>query len=128
MATWRLGDSMTWRLGDLATLFLLAGCGTEPSIALVATPDSVVFSDFGPEPAPLTLQLASPAGDGAWSATSPAPWLAILPPSGSSLPARLTMTADANGKAGGTFRTTLTIQGPRGAVAVRRPDAKRMIP
>jgi hypothetical protein len=105
----------------------LAGCGTEPSVALIATPDSVLFAGFGGTPSPATLQLSSPGDTVAWAAESDAPWLAIFPSSGSITPALLTMTANAAGLGGGTHRGTMRLSAAGGALDVPvRLDVPRM--
>jgi len=71
---------------------------------LIPSVSSMNFAGLfnGPSPASQTLSLASSAGSLAWTATTNASWLAVTPTNGTT-PANVTVTADTQGLAAGTY-------------------------
>lgn len=96
---------------------LLFSCGTEPVI-LTATPDALVFTGFGTNPAPQTLQLDNEHGSRPWRAVSDVSWLTTLPPEGSTTPMEVTVVANADGLPGGLASGKLRLSAAGGAIEV----------
>jgi hypothetical protein len=91
-------------------------CATGPSASVLASTDAVVFAGFGASPAPQSIDITSPAGSVAWTATSDAAWLTIVPSSGATIPVTVNLTAHTNGLDGGTHFGTIHVAAGGGAL------------